>query len=136
MVTFRVVSDLLFSSLDLFCPAPHERPLAAASFRDLGWLAAISFCIARDDSLSLVSLHSASRANRLPSFELLELYVGPVTLVHPPCSSNKTMPFRPFDKTQDLQQAQGPEVAAGQPTQHFVATTKTTRSFIFKVLGG
>src|SRR4029077_743206 len=91
MVTVRVVSDLLFSSLDLFCPAPHERPLAAASFRDLGWLAAISFCIARDDSLSLVSLPSASRANRLPPFELLELNVGPVTLVYSPCPSNKTM---------------------------------------------
>src|SRR4029077_19754171 len=91
MVTIRVVSDVLFSSLDLFCPAPHERPMAAASFRDLGWLAAISFCVARGDSLSLVSLHSASRANRLPPFELLELYVGPVTLVHSPCPSNKTM---------------------------------------------
>ena len=91
MVTVRVVSDLLFSSLDLFCPAPHEQPLAAASFRDLGWLAAISFCVARDDSLSLVSLHSASRANRLPPFELLELYVGPVTLVHSPCPSNKSL---------------------------------------------
>src|ERR1700726_4813689 len=90
MVTVRVVSDLLFSSLDLFCPAPHERPLAAASFRDLGRLAAISFCAARDDSFSLVSLPGASRANRLPLFELLELYVGPVTLVHPPCPSNKT----------------------------------------------
>lgn len=91
MVAVRVVSDVLFSSLDLFCRAPPEQPLANASFRGLGWLTAISFCVARDDSFSLVSLHSASRANRLPSFELLELYVGPLTLVHPPCPSNKTM---------------------------------------------
>jgi hypothetical protein len=65
--------------------------MAAASFWDLGWLAAISFCVARDDSLSLVSLHSGSRANRLPPFELLEPFVGPVTLVHSPFPSNKTM---------------------------------------------
>ena len=91
MVTVRVVSDLLFSSLDLFCPAPHEQPLAAASFRDRGCLAAIRFCVARDDSFALVSLHSACRANRVPPFELLELYVGPVTLDHSPCPSNKTM---------------------------------------------
>ena len=91
MVTVRVVSDLLFSSLDLFCPASHERPLAAASFWDLGWLAAISFCVARDDSFSLVSLCRASRVNRVPPFELLKLHVGSMTLVHPPCPSNKTM---------------------------------------------
>ena len=65
--------------ISLFCPAPNEQPPANASFRGLGWLPVISFCVARDDSFSLVSLPSASRANRLPPFELLELYVGPVT---------------------------------------------------------
>ena len=64
--------------ISLFCPAPNEQPPANASFRGLGWLPVISFCVARDDSFSLVSLPSASRANRLPPFELLELYVGPV----------------------------------------------------------
>ena len=114
MVTVRVVSDVLFSSLDLFCRAPHEQPLANASFRGLGWLPAISVCVAGDDSFSLVSLHGASRANRLPPFQLLELYVGPVTLVHSPCPSNKTM----------------------QPTQHFIATHSTMHSLNLKVLGG
>jgi hypothetical protein len=89
MVTVRVVSDVLSSSLDLFCPSPHEQPLASASFRSLGRLAAIGFCVARDDSFSLVSLHSASRANRLSPFELLELYVDPVTLVHSPVHLTK-----------------------------------------------
>ena len=77
--------------ISLFCPAPNEQPPANASFRGLGWLPVISFCVARDDSFSLVSLPSASRANRLPPFELLELYVGSVTLVHSPSPSNKTL---------------------------------------------
>ena len=37
------------------------------------------------------------------------------------------MPFR---------QAQGPELAEGQPTQHLVATARKMRTLIFKVLGG
>src|SRR4029077_19825494 len=101
MVTVRVVSDVVFSSLDLFCRAPPEQPLANASAGHLGWLPDISFCAARDDSFALVSLHCAFRASRLPPVKLLELHLGPVTLVHPTCASNKTMPFR---------QVQGPEL--------------------------
>jgi hypothetical protein len=46
------------------------------------------------------------------------------------------MPFRPFDGAHDLRQAQGPELAEGQPTQHFVATTEHMHTLNFKVLGG
>jgi hypothetical protein len=52
MVTVRVVSDVLFSSLDLLCRVSHEQPLANASARRMRLLPAISFCVARHDSFS------------------------------------------------------------------------------------
>ena len=60
-------------------------------------------------------------------------------------SANQSMPFRPFgrahdlrlfDKAHDFQQAQGPDLAEGQPTHYFVVTTETMRTLILKVLGG
>jgi hypothetical protein len=47
----------------------------------------------------------------------------------------KRLPFRPFDRAHDVPQTQGPELAEGQPTQHFVAITENMHTLNFKVLG-